>query len=189
MLTIAAQVTATEVLTIDVRVDGGTYYMHGESIIRAPAEFVFDIMLDYDNFYLLAGGIAETRFLEPEENGTLLGYTRIDSCIWFLCRKFEKVERIWATSPTEIVTEVIPEESDFEFNKARWSFQSIEGGTLVIYDAQMDPSFWIPPVIGPWAFKIKLRNSAEQIGYRIEYLMATGKPLSSFGNRVEADSE
>jgi hypothetical protein len=175
-------VTATEVLTVEVSVEGSIYHLRGESIIRAPAEFIFEILMDYDNFYRLAGGIAETRLLEPQDDGIMLGYTRIDSCILFYCRQFEKVEKIQSTKPTEIVTEVIPERSDFKFNRTRWSFERTEGGTLVTYDAQMDPSFWIPPVIGPWAFKKKLRTSAEQIGYRIEYLMATGKTLSSIGN-------
>ena len=173
---------ATEVLKVEVRTEDGIYHMHGESLIQAPAEFIFDIMIDYDNFHLLAGGISETRFLDPEADGTMIGYTLIDSCVMFYCRQFEKVERVWGTSPREIVTEVIPDKSDFEFNRTRWSFKPTENGTLVIYDAQMDPDFWIPPVIGPWAFKKKLWTSAEQLGYRIEYLNSTGKPLSSLSN-------
>jgi hypothetical protein len=172
---------ATEVLTVEVEIDGDIYRMHGESIIKAPAEFIFNVLTDYDNFHRITSGVADSRYLEPREDGVLVGYTRIDSCVWFYCRKFEKVERIWLDAPTEIVTEIIPEESDFKINDTRWTLRSVENGTLVIYDAEMDPDFWVPPVIGPWAFKKKLRSSAEAVGWRIEYLLESGKSLSEFG--------
>ena len=55
-----------------------------------------------------------------------------------------------------------------------------------MYDAEIDPDFWVPPVIGPWAFKKKLRNSAEVIGWRIEYLLESGKSLDDFGVKNSA---
>ena len=180
MLLITPAAMATEILAVDVQVDGDVYRLHGESIINAPADFIFDILTDYDNFHRISRGIAETRFLEPGEDGTLFGYTRIDSCVWFFCRQFEKVEQIRTIAPTQITTEVIPDQSDFNINKTQWSLTSVEGGTLVKYDAEMDPDFWIPPLIGPWALKNKLQSSAEQIGVRIEYLLSTGRPLSSY---------
>jgi hypothetical protein len=185
---LSAPAIATEVLTVEVEIDGDVYRLHGESIIHAPAEFIFDILIDYDNFHRIASGIAESRYLEPAEDGVLIGYTRIDSCVWFYCRKFEKVERIWTTAPSEIVTEIIPEQSDFNINNTRWTLKDTENGTLLIYDAEMDPDFWVPPVIGPWAFKKKLRHSAESIGWRIEYLYESGKSLSEFGTEDPADA-
>ena len=185
---LSAPAIATEVLTVEVEIDGDIYRLHGESIIHAPAEFIFDILIDYDNFHRIASGIAESRYLEPAEDGVLIGYTRIDSCVWFYCRKFEKVERIWTTAPSEIVTEIIAEQSDFNINNTRWTLKDTENGTLLIYDAEMDPDFWVPPVIGPWAFKKKLRNSAESIGWRIEYLYESGQSLSEFGTEDPADA-
>lgn len=178
----SAPATGTEVLTVTVEIERGTFYIHGESIIQVPPDFVFDILMDYENFHRISSGIAETRFLEPTEDGVLLGYTRIDSCIWFFCKQVEKVERIHSIASTEIFTEAIPEQSDFKVNNTHWTFKPVEGGTLATYDVTMDPDFWIPPVIGRWALKKKLRSSAEQLGLRIEYIYQTGKPLSYYGN-------
>ena len=135
MLLITPVAMATEILAVDVEVDGDVYRLHGESIINAPADFIFKILTDYDNFHRLSRGIAETRFLEPGEDGTLFGYTRIDSCVWFFCRQIEKVEQIRTIAPTQITTEVIPDQSDFNINNTQWSLISVEGGTLVKYDA------------------------------------------------------
>ena len=188
MIFLAVSAMATEVLTVEVNIDDGVYRMHGESIVAAPVDFVFSILADYDNFHRITNGIAESRYLEPREDGVLMGYTRIDSCVWFYCRRFEKVERVWVNPPTEIVTEVIPEESDFKISNTRWTLQSVENGTLLIYDAEIDPKFWVPPVIGPWAFKKKLGDSAEAVGWRIEYLLESGKSLSEFGEQDSADT-
>jgi hypothetical protein len=179
---------ATEILAVEVDIDGNIYRMHGESIIHAPADFIFDILTDYDNFHRISSGIADSHFLDPAEDGVTMGYTRIDSCVWFYCRKFEKVERIWTTTPTEIVAEIVPEKSDFKVSNTRWTLEDTENGTLVMYDAELDPDFWVPPVVGPWAFKKKLEESAETIGWRIEYLFQSGKSLSEFGTEDSASA-
>jgi hypothetical protein len=180
---LVAPCAATEILSVEVTVNGDIYHLHGESIIEAPPEFIFSVLMDYDNFHRIASGIAETRFLESGDDDRLLGYTRIDSCVLFFCRDFEKVERIESSAPETILTETLPEQSDFKINNTRWTLKPTEGGTLVIYESDMDPAFWVPPLIGPWVLKNKLAESAETIGIRIEYLLATGQSLSDFSRR------
>jgi len=88
-------------------------------------------------------------------------------------RRSEKI------SAGEIITIAIPEESDFIYNRTRWTLQSVDGGTRVTYEAEIEPDFWMPPLIGPWAIKRKLEVSAAEIGARIEYLAITGKPITA----------
>lgn len=168
---ISASAFSFEILSVEVDKEGKRYHMLGESIIQAPPEFIYNTLMDYDNFHRLAGGIAETRYLESDDPDELLGYTRIDSCVLFFCKSVEKVERIEATEFSEISTEAIPAQSDFVFNESRWLMEETEGGTLVTYDAEMEPDFWMPPLITKWAIRYKLRKSAELIGLRIEYLL------------------
>ena len=177
LIFICASANGVEVLNVQVNADGKRYHLLGESIIQATPEFIFDTLMDYDNFYHLAGGIAETRFIESENSGELLGYTRIDSCVLFFCKSVEKVETIHATAFSEISTEVIPERSDFVFNKSRWLIEYSDEGTRVTYEAELQPDFWMPPLITKWAIKYKLRKSAELIGLRIEYLENNGIAL------------
>ncbi|MDH3511961.1 MAG: SRPBCC family protein [Gammaproteobacteria bacterium] len=177
LLFIYASANGVEVLSVRVESEGKRYHMLGESIIQATPEFIFNTLMDYDNFHRLASGIAETRFLEPENPGQLLGYTRIDSCVLFFCKSVEKVETIHARAFREISTEAIPEKSDFVFNKSRWSLEDSDDGTHVTYEAEIEPDFWMPPLITKWAIRYKLRKSAELIGLRIEYLEQNGIAL------------
>jgi hypothetical protein len=89
----------------------------------------------------------------------------------------EKVETIHATPFREIATEAIPEKSDFVFNKSRWLLEDSDEGTHVTYEAEIEPDFWMPPLITKWAIRYKLRKSAELIGLRIEYLQENGMTL------------
>ena len=179
LLASSTELEAVEILAVEVKSKGGIYTLYGESLIEAPANVIFGILLDYDNFHRLASGIAETSFLPVRDYGVLIGYTRINTCVWFYCRKVEKVDRIQAIAPEEIRTDAIPAESDFRMNRAKWSLENVAGGTRVIYKAEIEPDFWMPPLIGTWAIKRKLRRSAEEIGDRIEYLAATGRNIST----------
>jgi hypothetical protein len=177
LIFVCASANSVEVLSVHVESEGKRYHMLGESVIKATPEFIFNTLMDYDNFHRLASGIAETRFLESENPGELLGYTRIDSCVLFFCKSVEKVETIHATAFREIATEAIPERSDFVFNKSRWLLEGSDDGTHVIYEAEIEPDFWMPPLITKWAIKYKLRKSAKLIGLRIEYLQENGMSL------------
>ncbi len=43
----------------------------------------------------------------------------------------------------------------------------------MIYDFEMEPAFWVPPVIGPFVIQRALRNGAERAVDRIEKLAKT----------------
>lgn len=169
---------AVEIISASVERRNGHYHVSGVSIVQASPEFVFRTIMDYDNFHKLAGGLAETRFVDSEVEGELLGYTRFESCLLFFCKTVEKLERIEATPYTEIRTEALPEQSDFEFNQTRWILAPEGDGTRLTYEAEFEPDFWMPPVIGSWVIRRKLIASADLIGLRIEYLAKHGLTLA-----------
>ncbi|HHQ14559.1 MAG TPA: hypothetical protein ENK16_05985 [Chromatiales bacterium] len=171
---------AVELQMLEVDTKDGTFEIRADSLLSASPAFIYAILLDYDNFHRLAGGISETRFLPPDEQGTLMGYTRIDSCVWFFCRKIERIERIFTIPGQEISTVAIPQRSDFEVYRTRWVIEPAgPGSTRLHFEATMKPDFWIPPLIGPWAIRRKLQRTAERVGTRIEYLYANGLSITA----------
>lgn len=174
----AVSASAVEILDASVAKRDGIYYVAGSSVVHAPAEFIFDTLIDFDNFHKIAGGITETRFVDGDVPGERLGYTRIESCVLFFCRSAEKLERIESAPHREIRTRAIPEASDFELNNARWTLVPEGEATRLTYEAEFRPKFWLPPLISTWAIKRKLVESAETIGLRIEYLHRNGLTLA-----------
>ena len=49
--------------------------------------------------------------------------------------------------------------------------------TRLRFEGTMEPDFWVPPLVGSWAVKRKLRLTAEEIGNLVEYLYATNTRL------------
>jgi hypothetical protein len=179
------QARAAEMEYIDMWEVGDRYHLRSESLIDAPPSLVLSTLLDYENFYRLSGGIKETRYIEPDVDGVPRAYTRVESCVLFFCRSLEKVERVIVHAPDEIELEVDPERSDFIYNHSRWSIKPEGKGTRLGYEMVMEPSFWIPPLIGPWAIKRKLASSALTMAGRLERMARTGQSLQDLSIRYD----
>lgn len=171
---------AAEMLHMEFWKQDKQYHLRSASIINAPPKLIIDTLLDYSHFYRLSGGIKETRYLDPDPDGTPVAFTLVESCVLFFCKQIKKTERIVFASHSEIVLEADPVRSDFKFMYSRWSTRIEDGQTILSYDMDMEPDFWIPPLIGTWAIKRKLHDSAMNMARRLEKIASTGMPLSEF---------
>jgi hypothetical protein len=160
--------SAAELLSIDVDHDHGTYTMSSEVWFDANVEQVFEVFRYWDNSVNFSSAIVESRDLEPDELGRPQFYVRNKGCVLFFCFTFERQGYVESEPNSEILAFVDPETSDFHFSNERWMFEDRDGGTLVTYDLEMKPKFWIPPGIGPYVIKRKLRDSGGDIVDRIE---------------------
>ena len=61
-----------------------------------------------------------------------------------------------------------PQVSDFELFEEHWEFAEESDGTRVLYKLVMEPDFWVPPAIGPYLIKRKLKNDGGEALNRIE---------------------
>ncbi len=171
---------AAEMLHIELWKQDNQYHLRSASTIDAPPKLIIKTLLDYNHFYRLSAGIKETRYLDPDPDGKPVAFTLIESCVLFFCKKIKKTERILFASDSEIVLEADPARSDFKFMNSRWSTRIEDGQTILAYDMDMEPDFWIPPLIGTWALKRKLYTSAMNMARRMEKMARTGTPLSEF---------
>lgn len=166
---------------LDVTRERGVYELVVHTHMDAPAEAIFDVLVDYDRLYRISSVYKETRYLEPAEDGTPQVYTRMAGCMMFYCMNMRRVERLEAEAPRYIRTETLPEESDFKYARSEWTFEPEHGGTRVTYTLEMEPDFFVPPVIGPWVLKRTLLRGGSRVIERIERL-ANGLPARRHGD-------
>lgn len=176
---------AAEIRSVDVTYEDGRYYLVSETWFDAPARGLFDVLTDYDRFTRISSVYKESRFLQPAPDGTPRALTRVEGCVLFFCQSMSRVERLEiAPDMTKIRAVVEPENSDFEHSVATWEFRQEGGGTLVDYRLVMEPGFWVPPVIGPYIMKRRLRRGGEDAIERIERLArASEADLGTFRER------
>ena len=173
LLIVAAFTTtagAAEMLSIKVGHEKGTYTMNSEIWFDATVEQVYEIFRYWDNATKFSSAIVESRDMPPDEQGRPQFYVRNRGCVLFFCRSFERQGHIESEVNVVIFAFVDPENSDFHLSNESWHFVARDGGTVVIYDLEMTPKFWIPPGIGPYLIKRKLRSDGGGAVDRIEVL-------------------
>ena len=74
------------------------------------------------------------------------------------------------TSPTgTITTTVIADESNFRRGYSKWRIDSVSDAvTRISVEAEQEPDFWIPPIIGPILFKRAFMKEVRETGIKIE---------------------
>ena len=169
---------AAEIQEIDVSKKSDKYLVNSVTFMAAPIEDVFDVLADYDRFHRVSSTFVESRFLEKEANGNGVVYTVAKGCIAFFCRTLKRTEKLEVTAPTVITASVIPERSDLKFGVATWDLETVEGGTRVVYRMEMQPDFWMPPLIGAYLMKRSLSKVGGKAAQRIEDLALGNKSLT-----------
>jgi hypothetical protein len=154
----------------DVTVDGvyGVYIMRSEVWFDASIEQIFGVFLDWDLSTQFSSVIVESRNVAPDAQGRRGYYSRNRACLWFYCRSFERNGFVEHAPLEFIEARADPERSDFHISNERWEFRAEDRGTVVIYDLEVKPKFFVPPLIGPIIMKRKLRKGGAEAIDRIE---------------------
>jgi len=179
-LAFTAGAQSAEIRRVDVDHAGERYYVDSESLVDAPIESVYAVLTDYEHFERISSVFTDSRYLEPVEDGEGVVYTRAQGCVLFFCQTVERVEKLEVDPVTDIVATADPERSDLRYSRAHWRLERAGEATRVLYSLEMEPDFWVPPVIGPWVIQRSLtRNGAEAVA-RIE-LLARERAASLLG--------
>lgn len=131
---------------------------------------VFQALSDYEHFAELSTRFKESRFLEPAPNGDPRIYTQVEGCVWFFCRTVSRYAQLELIPYVRITATVEPDESDVDYGVESWELTTVRNATRVSYTHEMEPKFWVPPVVGLWAIKRVLNKDALESAKRIEAL-------------------
>ncbi|MEO0576130.1 MAG: SRPBCC family protein [Pseudomonadota bacterium] len=163
-------VHAADIRSVTVEREGKRYIMQSVTWFDAPIAGVFDVLTDYEQFQRISSVYSEARFLTPADDGTPRVYTEVKGCVLWFCQTMERTEILQTNGTASIRTLADPAGSDFEFSDATWALRDDAGGTLVEYRIEMQPAFWVPPVVGPFVMKRQLIKGGRDAVIRIEAL-------------------
>jgi len=159
---------AAELRSVSVDVVGGHYLMHSETWFEAGVEQLYAVLLDYDLGTQFSSVIVESRNISPDELGRPQFFTRHKTCILFFCMNFERYGYVVTEPHVTISAVAYPETSDFHVSREVWQFRQEGEGTFLTYNVELKPKFWVPPVIGPFILKRKLKSDGIRAIDRIE---------------------
>lgn len=170
LLTAARPGWAADVRYIDVSEKDDRYVVSFDAVINAPVDKALRIMLTPALWPKLSSVIVETKVLEGTQGNPRKVSMTLRDCILFFCKTIYKTEEITIKADGYVESLAIPEQSDFSYAREDWHIFAENGMTRIRYNSEMVPSFFVPPLIGPYILKSRIRSQLLQTINRLEIM-------------------
>ena len=162
---VAVTTHASDALVANVSHHSGLYTLELDAWIAASVPQVHQLLTAYDHLERVNPAVKESTIIETYSPDYHRVRTLIEACVAFFCKNLIQVWDVEQQSDHVIVATIVPELSNFHSGKANWALRKDNGGTRLRFTTQLEPSFWVPPLIGPWLIRYKLRSEAvESVG-------------------------
>jgi len=157
-----------EVLDSTVTREHGRYVMHTETVVQAPVSKVRALLMNYENFPRLDSDIKRVESMERLDDGGIRMGVSSEFCILAICLHYDWVQDIRYLPDGDIAMTIVPNRGDFQQGIGRWRLLPDNGGTRLIFDIDLTPKYWLPPVFGSWVMKQKLSEKAFEFAEGLE---------------------
>lgn len=162
---------AAEVDRLEVHRRDGTYTLSLDAYLDAPPLAVFAVITDYTHIQDLHRRVRESRVQRRIDARTTEVFTLVKGCVAAIfCKSIRRVERVVEDPPYELRSEILPAESDLKSGAVRWRLTPEGDGTRLRYDSEMEPDFWVPPLLGEGLVGRSFRRTTQQMIERVEGL-------------------
>ncbi len=176
LLAVSGATNAAELRKVEVEREEDHYQLNSSAWFAVSPDALYAVLTNHDLFTKFTSAIAESRNVEPDEQGRPRFFSRMEGCVLFWCKSFVRNGHLLLEPKTEIVAISDPDESDFRLSREKWELIPEGEGTLLIYEFEMVPDFWVPPVLGPYFIVRALRAGGEKAIDRIEALAIDEMP-------------
>ena len=143
---------------VTVTEQGGVYRIYASAVVEAPAEYVRLVLSDFVHIYRLNPSIIESEVLADEDTTATYVRTRVLGCSGYFCQELERVEKVQKLPSGDLVAEVVPDKSDFRSGTTVWQVEASGERSRIVYKSEIEPDFYIPPVVGKFMAKKSIQN-------------------------------
>ena len=161
---------AEDIRNLQVTEEHGRYTVSFDAVLNVPVGTARPFMTEPANWPRLSEIITDAVVVEQLGDGGQKVHVSFSACVLFFCKSIRKVEEMRREANGDIVTLALPEESDFDYARERWRIDGDHRHTHVSYEAELVPSFYVPPLIGPYILKTKLQTLLTQTAQNLEGL-------------------
>ena len=170
-LLVTGPLWAAEVSNVSLGHDEGVYHLRLEARLDAPPVAVFAVITDYDRIHRLHRRVRESRVIRRIDARTTEVFTELKGCVAAIfCKTLRRIERVTEYPPYELSAVVLPDGSDLKSGRVRWRLRADGDGTLLHYESEMEPDFWVPAMMGDALVARSLRNTTTDMIARVEVL-------------------
>jgi hypothetical protein len=149
MYCLPASTIAFDFTDAEVTEDGGIFHIRISAFIEAHPAYIRYVLADAEHIYRLNPSIIESEVLPATDDGEKRVRTVLLNCSSVFCTEIERVDAVRVLASGDLEAEIIPSLSEFKSGKATWSIIPVDGHSYVVYEASLEPDFFIPPMVGP----------------------------------------
>ena len=152
-----------------VSIKGQTYRLHSEVIVALSPRQVRAVLTQYTRLPLVNPGISAVHALAPAAGGIPRMRVEASACVLMFCRTYRWVQAVQELADGSIRAVIEPQDSDFQYGVTHYRFIPHGDCTRLEFDAELEPDFWLPPLLGPWLIERKLITEALETARGVEY--------------------
>lgn len=173
----AAAAHAGEVLDVAVQRFDRRYVVEIDARFGAPAERLRTLLTDYAHLGRINDSIRRSEVIETHSSQHHCVLTEADVCVAVFCKHIVQVQDVSVLPDGSILATMRPTRSDFSYGVARWDFWEEPAGTRMRFRSEIEPAFWVPPLIGPWLVQRALEAEMLKSVANLERLAENSGPL------------
>ena len=166
----ASQPPAYELNHAEVTENSGIFLIRITATFDVPADYIRRVLNDYNHIYRLSSSIIETEVLRSNDTSVTRVRTKLLACAAVFCQEVERVDAIRTLASGDIQAEIIPEQSEFRSGRAIWRITPVDDKSKLVYEATIEPDFFIPPVVGTAVISRSLKKEFLASFGRIEHI-------------------
>lgn len=168
MLCLPIYAQTLEFTEAEVTEEDGVFRIKVSAIIESPPDYIRYILADSAHIYRLSPSIIESEVLPSSTADEKQVRTKLLCCTSLFCREVERVDIVRMLKSGDFEAEIIPALSEFKSGKASWKITPMDDASHVVYEAYLEPDFFIPPVVGTHLVKQHLLEEFTTTFIRIE---------------------
>jgi hypothetical protein len=135
--------------------------------VAAPVNKTIAVLTDYGFPDRLDPDVTKREVISRQRGITRVR-TEIHGCVLFFCKDIAITQDVTVVAYI-IQADIVPDESDFRSGHMRWSVtRSDNGGSHIVFEVVMERDFFVPPLIGGYLMRKKLRTKVLATAERLE---------------------
>jgi hypothetical protein len=177
LLLLALSLPAAEVSEVDVHRDGDVYRLYVVARIDASPAAVWKLLTDFNHLERVHRSVHQSIYLGRRAEGVDRVQICMHPCVLFFCVDFTQIVEFHSIAERQLLADFARRNSQFHFGHLQWRLaRSSNAGTDIVFEAELAPAFWIPPLLGPWILKRTLRRTATDIVMNLDQLSPSPLP-------------
>lgn len=178
---VAGVATAADIESVVVVHSSGRYTIEVVAELGVPPTAALAALTDFAHLDRLSPSILQSRLVRRTDEGPLV-YTLSRACALGVCRQLRKTELV-TVDGLEVHAVAFPEQSNVKRSVTRWRFAPSSKGTRLEMRSEVDPAFFVPPLVGPPLMKAAMKREAEALARGLESAARAFAPPADAGGR------